>query len=131
MHSVSISSIVARREEAMPNIAHIPRAYDRFETDLEIRVSVFDGDRPVSSEAAVLKNLSGKGLCFFSHQPAKYPIGERVSVDIELDNTGDVTVSGMGTVVWVGADTDVGERTSIGISMDDLLSFDRFMHLEG
>ena len=117
----------------MPETNQTPRKQERIATELAIKVTRLDGVQPVSSESVILKDISGGGVCFFSNNPELYCISGKVSVDIDLPGPGNslAHISGMGTVVWIGADNDCGGRTSIGISMDDLLSFDRFIRKSG
>jgi Tfp pilus assembly protein PilZ len=114
----------------MPVAGQIKRADERHNIDLDIAVAMLDGATPVSGESSVLKNISGGGLCFISNDPALYSVGERVALDINLSgkNPNASRARGTGTIVWIGAEDDKKGWACIGVSMDDLVSMERFVH---
>jgi hypothetical protein len=107
----------------------IPRSYDRFDLELRVKISLLEAGRTASSDSVVLRNISGKGICFLSQKPGIYSVGRRITVDILPDKTGteDLPLIGRGSVAWVGKKDDSG--ASIGVSMDDLLSSEHFIIL--
>ena len=116
----------------MRGSGYIQRAAERHDADFDIAVAMLEGSYPVSSESAVLKNISVGGLCFISSDPGLYSVGGKVALDINLsdDNPGGSFARGMGTIVWIGAGHDGKGRTSIGVSMHDLISMDGLVRTE-
>ena len=108
------------------------RIFERFAVEFEIEVSVLDGEDVIASETGILSNISGGGICFSSNRPELYSVGKRVIVTIRLPGTDaiEATMTGRGTIVWVGAADSDARRAKVGIMTDTPLSFDRSTHHE-
>jgi len=105
------------------------REYNRYPLEFEADISTFSGTEKQRIERVTLKDISGGGACFISSHPGLYSMGQKIFLNICLPETGnaDVRMEGEATLVWIGepGTAKAGEpsRMEIGISMDNLLSF--------
>jgi len=110
----------------MAGTAENKREYDRYPLEFEVDVSTCSGTEKKFLERVILKDVSGGGACFISSQPEFYGIGRKIFLAICLPGTSraDARMEGRATVIRIG-DTEPGNQSlvEIGISMDDLLSF--------
>lgn len=117
----------------MTNETGSRRAYERHTIEFEVEVSALDGAQREFMEMAVLRDVSGGGACFISTRPELYSEGQRLALAIYLPGTDqlDARMQGDATVVWIGAPDDAAPggmpRTSIGVCMDDLMTFEHIM----
>ncbi|MDQ6959182.1 MAG: PilZ domain-containing protein, partial [Mariprofundaceae bacterium] len=124
-----ISMLLMEREMLMPDHIGCRRTFERHPLEFEVDVSAVSGTIKHPIEKTVLSNISGDGACFLSNRPESYANGQRIALDIHMPDTGkiDACMEGQATVVWIGdaqADgSDKAHRVSIGISMDNPLSF--------
>lgn len=102
------------------------RAYERYALDLKVRVYALAGDEAQMLEDSVLRDVSGGGASFASRDPARYHVGQRLQLVIQLPGTDrvDARLEGHATVVHIDKPAG-GEQTLIGVSMDDMLDFRR------
>jgi len=113
----------------MPDHAADRRAFERYPLEFEVDISTVSGTEKYPIERTVLNNISGDGACFLSNRPESYSIGQQIVLDICMPGTHktDACMEGQATVIRIGdAQTDESgkvHRVSVGVSMDNLLSF--------
>lgn len=113
----------------MPDNIENQRDFKRYPLEFNSDVFTFSGAEKQLAERVVLKDISGGGACFVSNRPGHYAIGQQIALEICLPGTvsANARMQGQATVVWID-DMEVTKagrpsRVKIGISMDDLLSF--------
>ncbi len=113
----------------MPDSAGNKRGFERYPLGFETDIYTCSATEKQSVEKVTLKDISGGGARFISSFPGLYSIGQKISLAIRLPGTSGANahMKGRATVVWVN-DPEASEagrpsRVEIGISMDNLLSF--------
>lgn len=67
------------------------REFDRFPIEFEVRVSFVDSHNAEIHDRAALKDVSGSGAMFITHMPAKYFLGQTLTLTIFLAGTDEVS----------------------------------------
>jgi c-di-GMP-binding flagellar brake protein YcgR len=103
------------------------RDFERFPVEFEAEVTVAGKKAETKPEKAKLMNISGGGARFKTSQPERYKEGERIEITIMLPGSEkqQACMKGMATIMWVNT-TEINDKetVSIGVSMDDLLTFE-------
>ena len=126
------ATLLIQKEKMMVDEGRENREFERYPAKLEVQVVAFDASGKQFTETGVLQNISGGGANFLAGEPEKFYIGQKVDLKICLPFTDELGTSmkGHGMVVWVGEDEnpeDHSKRASIGLCLDDLLSFEHLI----
>jgi len=113
----------------MPDDVKSKRESERHPLEFKVNIFTFSGTEKHLVERVGLKDISGSGACFTSNHPRLYAVGQKIFMDISMPGTceADVHMEGKATVIWIkDVKTDEAgqsSQTSVGVSMDNLLSF--------
>ncbi len=113
----------------MPDNVENKRDFERYPLGFETDIYTHEATEKQPVERVTLKDISGDGACFLSSSPGLYATGQKISLGICLPNTSGANahMRGQATIVRVD-DPEVNgtgepQHVEIGISMDELLSF--------
>ena len=104
------------------------RQFERYPVNLDADIMFRNDDGESFKETCHLRDISGGGLSFVTHQGERYQAGQHINVIIHLpgEEALQAKVKRAGTVMWVGDGPGEGE-TSVGVLLDDLMVFSQSM----
>jgi len=110
------------------------REFKRYALEFEVDVYAILNEAKVLVERAVLKDVSGGGMCFLSKRSSLYFVGQRVLLHVCMPATDeqDIGMECMSRVVWIHQMQHSGageqQQAVIGVSIDKMLSLEENMH---
>jgi len=115
-------SLLPQGDTAMSKGQAEKRQFQRHKSDFTISITAQENDeKPI--ETAMVRDISGNGLSFFSSGPGQYTVGQKLTVLIHLPGT-EYAVAGMqGRATVVRADRASNGNPIICLQLDDPLSF--------
>lgn len=107
------------------------RAFKRFPLEFAAEVTAEDVQGNRFEDQTHLKDISGEGANFITHQPQWYYLGQRLKLMVHLPGTKEVKgcVKARATIVRITPEDSggraPGDKTSVAIKLDSLLEFER------
>ena len=107
------------------------RAFKRFPLEFAAEVTAEDVHGKTFEDRTYLKDISGEGANFITHQPQRYYIGQRLKLMVHLPGTKEVKgcMKARATIVRISPEDHGGQapenKTSVAIKLDSLLEFER------
>jgi hypothetical protein len=108
------------------------RNFKRFPLDFGVEILSKDHHGRIQKETALLKDVSGEGVCFISERPQRYVLGQLLDLSIILPGTKKIAASmkASGTVVRMdvsrqGERLGCSRKAKIAVRLESPLNFER------